>query len=267
VGETAAIYLRLLGARIRGDFQYRLSFALFTAGQFVVTFVDFLVVLVIFEQVPQLDGWRVEEVAFLYATASTSFHLADVFVSQVEMLPVRIRAGTFDQLLIRPLSTLVQLCADEFALRRLGKLVQAVGVLAVVLPLVDVDWTAGRVAMVPVMVVAGFAIFGSVWVALSTICFWTTESREVVNTFTYGGNFLVQYPLTVYSAWLRRLLAIAVPLGFVNYFPALYVLGRDDLFGAPGFVRFLSPLVAVGTVAVARWAWQHGVRHYRSTGS
>ena len=71
----------------------------------------------------------------------------------------------------------------------------------------------------------------------------------------------------VFSPWLRRILAFVVPLAFVNYFPALYILGRHDTLGAPGFVRFMGPAVAVATVLVARMAWRRGVRHYQSTGS
>jgi ABC-2 type transport system permease protein len=267
VGETLSLYRRMLGARIRSDLQYRASFALFTVGQFFVTFVDFLVILVIFGTVGQLDGWTVEEVAFLYGTSGTAFNLADATVSTVEYIPRRIRLGTFDQFLIRPLGTLPQIWVEEFSLRRLGKLAQAVIVLVFALGAVDVDWTVGRALMVPVMVLSGAVIIGSIWVATSSVTFWIIDSAEVANSFTYGGNFMTQYPLGIYGEWFRRVFAIVVPLPFVNYFPALYVLGKEDSVGAPDFVRFLSPVVAALTIAVARVAWRSGLRQYRSTGS
>jgi ABC-2 type transport system permease protein len=162
---------------------------------------------------------------------------------------------------------LLQLVTDDFAPRRVGKVLQSALILAVALSAVHVHWTAGRVAIIPVTVLSGTVIFGAVWVITACIAFWTVESGEVANAFTYGGNFMTQYPLGVYGAWLRRLLAYLVPLAFVNYFPAVYLLGRRDLLGAPGFVRFLSPLIAVLTVFVARGVWTEAVRHYRSTGS
>ena len=58
-----------------------------------------------------------------------------------------------------------------------------------------------------------------------------------------------------------------MPLAFVSFFPALYVLGKRDPFTSLGLVRFLSPLVAAATLMVARLAWNAGLRHYRSTGS
>jgi ABC-2 type transport system permease protein len=267
VGDLAHIYVRLVGARIRGDFQYRTSFALFVLGQFLISFIDFLAIAVIFGQIPQLAGWSLAEVAFLYGVSALAFTIADVFVSQVEGISVRIRDGSFDLFLIRPLGSLFQVVTDDFQLRRVGKLAQAVVVLAVALHQVGVDWNAGRVAMVVVMVLAGAVIYGAVWIVGASSTFWTIETGEVSNAFTYGGNFLTQYPLEIYATWLRRLLAYVVPLAFVNYFPALWVLDRPELLGAPPVVRFLSPVVAVASVLVAAVAWRVAVRHYRSTGS
>lgn len=49
---------------MRADWQYRTSFALFALAQTVVARLDFLVIAVLFGQVPELDGWTLPEVAF-----------------------------------------------------------------------------------------------------------------------------------------------------------------------------------------------------------
>jgi ABC-2 type transport system permease protein len=267
VAELAGIYLRLIGGRIRSDWQYRASFAMFTAGQFLVSFVDFLVIAVLFGQIDRLDGWEVAEVALLYGISGTAFNLSDVFVSPIEFLPVRIRLGTFDRLLTRPLGALFQLVAEEFALRRIGKLVQALAVLGVALVAVDVDWTLGRAVMVPVAIASGAVIFSAIWVIGAVLAFWTTEGGEVVNSVTYGGSFLSQYPVSIYGRWLRRLLAFVVPMAFVAYYPALYVLDRDGPLGGPSFLPFASPVIALAMALLAGAVWRWGIRHYRSTGS
>ena len=267
MGDAAAIYLRLLGARVRADWQYRASFVLFAVGQLLASFVDFLAIAVIFGQVDDLAGWSIAEVALLYGISGTAFNVSDVFVSPIEVLAMRIKLGTFDRVLTRPAGALVQVVAEEFALRRLGKLVQAVTVLVFALAAVDVDWNVARAAMVVVAVASGAVIFSALWVIGATLAFWTTEGGEVVNSVTYGGSFLSQYPISIYGRWLRRLFAFVIPLAFVAYYPALYVLDRDDPFGAPGWTRFISPLLALAMVLVARAVWGFGIRHYRSTGS
>lgn len=263
VAELAVIWRRLVGARIRADWQYRTSFVLFTVSQFFAAFLDLAAIVILFTNVDRLAGWSVAEVAFLYGTSSVAFALADLFVSEVELVSHFVRHGTFDQFLIRPLGPLFQLCCREFAFRRAGKLVQAVAVLAIAMDRVDVHWTVLRVAMVAGMVVTGTVIFSAIWVLTSSIAFWAVEMREVANSFTYGGSFVTHYPLDVFAGWLRRLVVL-VPLAFVNYEPALWVLGRH---GGSGWLPFAGPLVGVAVVLAARAAWASGLRHYRSTGS
>ena len=55
-----------------------------------------------------------------------------------------IRQGDLDVLLIRPLGSLFQIIASDFAMRRLGKALQGAVVLTVALAYVEVDWTFGR---------------------------------------------------------------------------------------------------------------------------
>ena len=81
-----------------------------------------------------------------------------------------------------------------------------------------------------------------------------------------GGNFLAQYPIDIFSSWLRRFLAYIVPLAFVCYFPALYILDKPDPLGLPRLLEFSSPLVAAIAAVIAGLVWRGAVRHYRSAG-
>lgn len=264
--EPILAWRRLVGAQIRSQLQYRLSFTLDFVGSGLISFVDFLAVLVIFHNVPRLNTWTVGEVAFLYAVSAISFSLTDMLIGHLDQFPQLVRTGNFDIVLVRPRSSLLQIFGSDFAVRRFAKAVQGAAVLVYALEHVHVDWTVGRVAMLLLSIPCGMVIFGSIWVVGACIAFWTTDGGEFTNAFTYGGNFMAQYPIDIYSAWLRRFLAYIVPLAFVCYFPALYVLGKDDPLGLPRFLDFASPAVAAAAVCVAGFVWRFAVRHYRSAG-
>jgi ABC-2 type transport system permease protein len=117
------------------------------------------------------------------------------------------------------------------------------------------------------MLVSGALIFASVWVAGITIAFWTVDGGEFTNVFTYGGNYLTQYPIGIYGEWVRRLLAFVIPMAFVCYFPSLYILDKEDSLGLPSVLQFVSPLVAVAAALGAGVIWTQSVRRYRSVGS
>jgi ABC-2 type transport system permease protein len=266
VAELGRIYLRLIGARARSQLEYRASLALQVVASALLTLLDFVMILVLFENVPELGGWSVQEVALLYGIAGISFAVTDLIVGHLDLFPQMIRDGTFDQILVRPLPSLLQVVASDFSLRRLGKILQAVVVLIVALAAADIDWTLGRALMVPLAIVSGVLIYTGVWIALATIAFWIVDAIEFVNAFTYGGNFLSAYPITIFGRWLRNLVLFAIPIAFVAYFPALYILDRPDELGLPDALRYASPLVALLTVIVARLVWENAVRHYRSAG-
>jgi ABC-2 type transport system permease protein len=268
VADFLALYFRLVWARVRSQLQYRTSFVFYVLGSFVLTVNDFLIIWVIFQHLPLLAGWSLGEVAFFYGTSYISFKTTDMVLGHMDQLPEMVRTGTLDTLLTRPLSSLFQVITADFALRHLGSITQGIIVLAYALSVVDISWDVGRVAAMAMMLVCGSLIFAAVWVVGASTVFWTTGSGlEVLNTFTYGGNQLTSYPLNIYGGWLRRILAFVIPLGFVNYFPSLYILDRPDPIGAPAFLRFAAPLVAIAALLVARSVWGLGVRHYRSTGS
>jgi ABC-2 type transport system permease protein len=267
VADSLALYLRLVGAQVRSQLQYRLSFTLDALASFTNTFVDFLQILIIFHNIPQLDDWTLHEVAFLYGTTCLSFALVDMVVGHLDLFPRMIREGTFDLVLVRPRGSLFQVVAADFSLRKLGRAFQGVLVFAFALTGVDIDWDPGRIAMLAVMLVAGAAIFAAVWIAGATIAFWTVDGGEFTNAFTYGGNYLTQYPISIYSQWLRRFLVFVVPMAFVCYFPALYVLDKEDPLGFPRAFQFASPLVALAAAIAAGVVWTFAVRRYRSVGS
>jgi ABC-2 type transport system permease protein len=267
VVDQLGVYGRLLLARVRSDAQYRTSFVMYLVGQAVAAGFDLAVIIVLFANVDALAGWTATEVVLLYGLGSVAFGLGDVFVSEVELAGRHIREGTFDLFLIRPVGPLVQLCAQEFALRRVGRLLQPLVALVVVLPRLGIDWDPGRVLVVPVTVASGTVIFASVWVITSSIAFWTVGSQEVANSFTYGGNHLSQYPIDVFAEGLRRLVVFVVPVAFVSYLPAAWLLGKTPVLGLPPWTGLASPAVAATLALVARAVWRTAIRHYRSTGS
>ncbi|WP_051870103.1 ABC transporter permease, partial [Streptomyces resistomycificus] len=206
-------YRMITAMWIRSTMAYRASFLMTTFGNFVATALDFVAVLLMFSRVDELGG------CLLY---------------------------TLDTLMVRPAPVLAQMAADQFGLRRLGRVTQGVLVLGYALATVDIDWTWAKVLLMPVMLVSGAAIFCAVFVAGASFQFVAQDAAEVQNAFTYGGTTLLQYPPTLFATELVRGVTFVLPLAFVNWVPATYVLGMPLPLGLPGWAAFLPPLVAGG---------------------
>jgi ABC-2 type transport system permease protein len=267
VGDALKAFWWMSVLWIRSAMIYRASFLMLVTGQFVVTSLDFVVIFIMFSHVRELGGFDLAEVAFLYATSGVAIGLADLLLGNAERVGRQIRTGEFDVALIRPVPAFVHVAADNFGIHRLGRLFQASLVLAWSLVALDLDWTWDRVLLVPVMLACGAAIFGAIFTLGGAFQFVAGDASEVANAFTYGGNLLTQYPPTIFARGLVLTATFVIPLGFVNWLPAMHVLGHPDPLGLPTWLHFASPLAAVLLCAVAALAWRAGVRSYRSTGS
>jgi ABC-2 type transport system permease protein len=265
--STARAYVTLAWMSVRASMAYRSSFVLMTVGQFLITGLDFVGIMVMFASVDALGGFSLTEIAFLYAGSALCLGLADLLVGNIERLGTRIRMGTFDAMLIRPVPAYVQMCADEFALRRLGRIAQGMVVFVWAVSRLDIHWTAARIALVPYLVLFGTAIFLAIFTIGAAVQFWTADASEVANSFTYGGSTLAQFPMTIYPREAVKALTFVVPITFINWYPSLYILGRDDPLGLPAAAQFASPVAAVVMAALAALVWRTGLRRYRSTGS
>jgi ABC-2 type transport system permease protein len=265
VVEALRQYRWIAGMWVRASFAYPVSFWTMAVGGALMNLTDFLGLWILFGTVDRLGGFGLAEVALLYGASGVGIGVADLLIGSVERIGVHVRTGGLDVMMVRPVPLLVQVCADQFALRRLGRITQATVVLAV--GLTAVDWDPLRVLVALEMVVAGSVIFFCLFVTFSCIQFWTTDATEFANAFTYGGNTLTQYPLTIFPSELVKSLSFVLPVAFVNWYPCLYLLGRDDPFGLPGWLQVASPLPALLLGGLTWLVWRAGVRHYGSTGS
>jgi len=233
------------------------------------TAATFSTVALIIARFEGIGGWKLQEVAFLYGIIETAFGLMDLVFGGFDPqgFGQRVRVGGFDQMLLRPVSVILQVLGSEFQLRRLGRVAQGIVVLVIALALTGARWTWAKALYLPVVLVSLICFFGGLFILGATVTFWTVQSIEVINILTYGGAEMMSYPMHIYEDWMRRFFTYVVPAIFVSYYPALYFLDKPDPFHMPAIAPFLSPLAGVGTLLLALGFWRYGLRHYTSTGT
>ncbi len=264
-GEPLVDFVRIARLWMRATMAYPVSFWMLAVSSFLVTGLDFVGIWILFGKVDDLGGFSLPEIGFLYGATGLGIAMADLVVGRVERLGQMIRMGRLDTMMTKPAPLLVQVCADEFAIRRIARVLQSSAVFA--WASTYVDWSPARVAVCAEMLVCGSLIFFSLFVGLACIQFWTADSSEVANAFTYGGNTATQYPLSIFPSEIVKAMTFVVPIAFVNWYPSLYILDREDPFGLPAWLQHASPLATLVCLLAAALAWRTGVRHYTSTGS
>ena len=269
VGFHWGMYWRLVAMQVRSQLQYRVAFLLESLSTLITMLLFFVSLALIFDRFGSLAGWTLGEVAFLWGMLEISFGMMDMIFSGFDpgSFGRRVRLGSFDQLLLRPVNITVQVLGDDFVMRRLGRVAQGVIIFVIALNLAQIQWTAGKVIYLPFVVFGMICFFGGLFVIGSTFSFWTVESIEAMNILTYGGSEMMQYPMHIYPDWLRRFFTFVVPAIFLNYYPSLYFLDKPDPLGMPPALSFVAPLVGLALLLGATAFWRFGVRHYQSTGT
>lgn len=265
--ESLRLYLAMAGVSMRSQLQYRASFLMNVWAQFLLAVTEFVGVWALFQRFDQIMGWRLEDVAFLYALVSAAWAFADGAAGGFDTFAGTVKAGGFDRVLLRPRATALQIAGEQVSIRRIGKLLQALAVFTWAVHAMDVQWTCGKAALVVFAVAGGSALFYGLVVVTATICFWTTDSLEVMNIFTHGGRETAQFPIFVYDGWMRKLFTYVIPVATVTYFPAVAILGKSDPIGSSPTFQTFAPLFGIAFLGAALGFWRYGVGRYRSTGS
>jgi ABC-2 type transport system permease protein len=262
-----SLYFRYIAASTRSQLQYRASFILQTVGHCALTAIEFIGIWALFDRFGALRGWSLPEAAMFYGVISITFSLADAFARGFDMFGNMVKAGDFDRLLVRPRSTVLQLLGQELTLRRAGRFVQGALVLGWSASTLDFSWSLWTAGLLVFAVLGGVCLFTGLVILQATSAFWTTESLEVWNAFTYGGVFMSQYPVAIYRPWFRQVFTYVIPLACVSYFPVIALLDKPDPLGTHATFQWLAPFAGVAFLAGSLQVWKIGVRHYRSTGS
>ena len=112
------------------------------------------------------------------------------------------------------------------------------------------------------MIVGTIILYAGLFILKAGICFFTTQSLEIMNIFTDGTRDLAQYPLDIYADPIIKFFTFVIPITMVNLYPLQYIIGRTD-----NKLYIIAPLVTIIMMIPCLMVWKIGVKKYQSIGS
>lgn len=256
------LYLKYLSILLKSRMQYKASFVMSSLGQFLVSFTTFLGVYFMFSRFHSVNGFSFSEVLICFAVMLMAFSLTECFARGFDVFPRLIRSGELDRILVRPRSVIFQVLTSNMEFSRIGRLLQAVLVLAYAIPTCGVIWTYDKILTAILMVIGGVAVFTGLFILYAGISFFTIEGLEFMNIFTDGSLEFGKYPISIYGEGVLRIFTYVVPIALFQYYPFLYLIGRSDRIG----LIFL-PLLGIVFLLPCYGFFRFGLRKYQSAGS
>ena len=212
-----------------------------------------------------LGGWLWPEMALLLAFHLLAYSLgASLSFVQFREMEDKVRMGTVDAILVKPVSPWVFIVFSGLNIGYAGHILLAVGLMAWSLTQVDVAWTPQlALFFLGCLVSASMIVAATMTMIGATALVWV-KSNHLYQIF-FGFWELARYPLNIFPLPLQVLMLTFAPLAFLAFVPVAATLGKPvPLIGdlAPVAALVAGPFCAL--LAIAHW--RYCLRNYQGAG-
>jgi ABC-2 type transport system permease protein len=262
IARYIRIYLLLVAQHLKARMSYRADFLVSIILTFFWWVPSLFSVAVIFANVPSLAGWSLEELVFVFGFFMLASTPNGIFFGNAWQLPWQVRSGNFVKYYFRPLNMMFYFMSEDIGLGSLWAVAAGVGLMAWSSIRLAIAWDAVRILGTLVLVLSSSLIVSALMIAAASTAFWLRNSHallELVSRFRENAR----YPMTMFNGVFRFIFSAIVPIGFVAFYPAQWILRP----GEAGIVPFLTPLVGVACFALAYLVWHRGARRWSGTGT
>ena len=262
LSEYLRLYFIIETQYIKARMQYRADFIISSIGMFFSSLATLVVFWVILESVPDLAGWSLMEMVFIYAFYMIAISPMQILFDHAWNIRFEIREGTFLKYYFRPLNMMFYYMSEMFDLKGLTQLFLGIALLIYSSLKLNIDWTVLRILLLLVTLFSAALVQISIVVAASCAAFWVLDSYPVLGLAWKLREFS-PYPMTIFDGAFRVAFTYIIPIGFVAFYPSQLFLRPDQV--SP--LVYFSPVVGIGLFALTYWIWTKGVNSYTGTGS
>ncbi len=242
---------------------YKADFTVGFVAQLINLGASLAFLTLLFTQVESLNGWTFNEMLFLAGVGGFIMNFHHIFMFNMFSLEDYVVEGKMDRFLVRPLSPLFQVYADEVSDNNLSKLIANAALILYSANMIGLNlFTLSNLAYGLAFLASGVLVFGAAYMAFATTSFWTGKSRSAIWLIFRLSEYR-RYPYSIYATAIQVVLVTAIPIAFASFFPATYFLER------PGWRNWQLASIAAGPVLyiLAYAFWKEGLSNYSSTGS
>lgn len=261
------LYGKLVRISMQSRMQYRADFITGIVGVVIHNVITLGLIGILVARFDHLNGWTVWDLVFLYCLWMLGHSIYSLFFWHVRTLEDYLIQGTFDQYLLRPVSPFLQFLGREIQYYGIGDVLFGLGGLLLVFGNVQLAWGPAHWFFFFAAVLSGTLIELNLALMFASLAFWTGRSRRASGILMQLNVLVQRYPVDIFGSVFRIVVTGLLPVAFINYYPALMLLGKLDL-APPGlaWLAYMSPVVALLLSGLATLIWKAALRRYSSAG-
>ena len=255
----------LVGIYVRTRMEYRGAMLLAWLSQGFSYAAMYAAIALIVFRFDTLGGWAWPEMALLLAFHLLAYSLgAALSFTQFRDIEEKVRMGTFDAILVKPVSPWLFLAFSGLNIGYGGHIILATGLMAWSLTQVSADWTVLTALYFIAATISAAMMTAAVMTMIGATALVWVRSRHLFAIY-FGFWELARYPLNIFPLPLQVMMITFAPLGFLAFVPTAVALGKPvpilgDWAGPASLV--IGPLF----VLIAMAHWRHCLRNYQGAG-
>ena len=254
-----AIQLRISAASAMA---YRANFFLEGIGSFAWLTLTLLPLFVLYRSRDVVNGWDASSALIVMAYFSALRAVLEGVISpSLVDLVERIRSGSFDYILLKPVDAQAMVSASRY---EPWKIFDLLGAIALAIYAFHRRGEAPALADVAAglgLFVAGIVAMYALWIACAAFAFWVGRLDNLI--YLLGAIFdTARWPIHVFPGAWRFVFTFVIPVAIMTTFPAMALLGTLD--GKTAIATIAGALVML---VASRLVWRAAIRSYTSASS
>ncbi|WP_158630013.1 ABC transporter permease [Cohnella sp. AR92] len=262
---TIQLFGKLVRLLMKERMAYRADFILSAFAQIISYAGDYIVIWLFIEQFHNLAGWTWPEIAFLYSIGLFSYAIGASFsFVQMRELEGQVKQGTFETILIKPVNPYFYFVSRGFNLAYIAHIAISGSVLIWAMIKLGLQWTWLDYVYLILALIGGALIQAGLLTAIGAMSFIWVRTGFLFSLFFRLKDF-ISYPLPIFGSFVQLLLTVGVPLAFINFYPAAFLLSKEALL-IPQWAMWAVPAVGPVCYWISYRFWMYSANKYQGAG-
>ena len=217
---------------------------------------------VIFGNISNVAGWTKNEFYILFGTYYIQAELAScIYINGLDSFTNKIRDGTLDYYLTKPISSVYLCMASRISLNKLIPLIIPFYMVIKGIGGLDLHPNIPVLTIYSLLAITGIFLKINLVSIIMALGFWTIKIRSFFS-LTFTLITYAQYPKEIYNKPLSVIFTFIIPVILITNPAAFFILGRDYKY-----LLLLLVIMSCITFIVSKILWKKGLDNYQSASS
>lgn len=263
LGFYAHIYKMILLQDLKSKMSYRADFIVSTIGMLFTNISGFIAFWILFQNFPNIKGWTYYEMLFLYGFSMLAMTPVQCFFDNNWNLSRALYTGDFIKYCFRLVNLFFYFMSEVFDIKGLGQFAFGIGTVIYTWNKLELPLTVGNITGLVIGVLAASLFMIALMNIAAATGFWLIGGTTSVMIFMFKFKDYARYPVTIFNEVFRFVFTFLIPIGFMAYYPSLYLIRPEN----PSLLTYLTPVLGVLFFWLSYRIWMRGAKQYSGTGS